>query len=83
MILKTKSPAKADDTAVFEAGLLAQYGGGAIKEQNSTNMTESDTMSQVSKHGPRSLYNLLVSHFALFLGAALPVGFDLRDFGLP
>ena len=52
MILKKKSPAKADDTAVFEAGLLAQYGGGAVKEQNSTNMTESDTMSQVSKHGP-------------------------------
>ena len=44
--LKAKSPAKQDDTMSFEAGLLAQYG---VKEQNSTNMTESETMSQVQK----------------------------------
>ena len=46
VILKTKSPAKQDDTVSFEAGLLAQYG---VKEQNSTNMTETGTMSQVRK----------------------------------
>ena len=42
--MKAKSPAKQDDTMSFEAGLLAQYG---MKEQNSTNMTETETMSQV------------------------------------
>ena len=46
VILKPKSPAKSDDTVSFEAGLLAQYG---AKEQNSTNMTETGTMSQVRK----------------------------------
>merc|ERR1719209_190908 len=44
VILKMNSPAKQDDTVSFEAGLLAQYG---VKEQNSTNMTETGTMSQV------------------------------------
>jgi len=42
--LKAKSPPKQDDTMSFEAGLLAQYG---MKEQNSTTMTETATMSQV------------------------------------
>ena len=46
MVLKPKSPAKSDDTVSFEAGLLAQYG---AKEQNSTNMTETGTMSQVRR----------------------------------
>ena len=46
MKLKAKSPAKQDDTMSFEAGLLAQYG---MKEQNFTNMTETETMSQVWK----------------------------------